>query len=66
MFVLFVSLVDFITCSVVDGPAHLPFAHNNIGFARTDAVPVPIEILESNFTHFIYETMYTRKGQERK
>jgi phenylpropionate dioxygenase-like ring-hydroxylating dioxygenase large terminal subunit len=56
---------DFLVENLLDGPAHLPFAHHSIGSKRDDAAPVPMQVQVSNFTHFAYQSSYIRQGEQR-
>ena len=57
---------DFLVENLMDGPAHLPFAHHSLGSHRSNAAPVPMSILVSNFTHFQYKAKYIRRGELRE
>lgn len=56
---------DFLVENLLDGPAHLPFAHHSYGSRRDDAATVPMKTLVSNFTHYVYQSAYIRNGAER-
>jgi phenylpropionate dioxygenase-like ring-hydroxylating dioxygenase large terminal subunit len=56
---------DFLVENLMDGPAHLAYAHNTIGSKREDAAPIPMKVRVSNFTHFDYQSSYIRQGEER-
>jgi len=51
--------------SGLDGPCHAYFAHDKLGFDRSEAGSIPSKIVESNFTHLTSEVIYKRKGQAR-
>ena len=56
---------DFLVENLMDGPAHVAYAHNTIGAKREDAAPIPMKIRVSNFTHFDYQSSYVRHGEQR-
>ena len=48
-------------------PSHFAFAHHGVIASREeDAGPIDITLIPSNFSHFSFETSYTRKGSFRE
>lgn len=56
---------DFVTENFMD-PAHIPFAHHSLQGTRTDAKPLPMNVLTSNFTHVECNFMDQSRGKVRE
>jgi len=55
---------DFLVENFMD-PGHVPFAHHSLQSVRSDGAPIPMSLIESNFTHVEVSFQDKSRGKDR-